>query len=85
MSKDQKFPIHMDLHGIPIHNGFHKTVMFIKIHVMKKTPHIKIITGMSGKMNGEFERWMEHPFIKHYIKSFKSYDNHGSWLVTLKV
>jgi len=62
---------------------FYKTLMFIKIHQLRKTPHIKIITGMSGKMNGEFERWMEHPWIKNRVKKYSPYDNHGSWLVRI--
>lgn len=59
--------------------------MFMKVHYMNKTPYIKIITGRSGKMNGEFERWMEHPSFKPMVVSFKWHDNHGSWLVKLKV
>ena len=78
-----KLPQFIDLHGLPIQNGFNKTLMFIKLAHMRKRYSIKIITGRSGKMNHEFERWMEHVSIKNYVKKWKWVDDHGAWLVYL--
>lgn len=77
-------PVCLDLHDLSIDRGFNKTLCFIKMHKMKNTRNVKIVTGRSGKMNREFEHWMRNPSFKPLVKSFKSWDDRGSWLVTLK-
>jgi hypothetical protein len=58
--------------------------MFIKVHQMAESRHCKIITGVSGKMRKEFESWMENPVFASYVEAIKEFDNHGSFIVTIR-
>lgn len=77
-------PTKIDLHGLTIQQGFSKSLMFIKVHQMAESRHCKIITGVSGKMRREFEGWIENPVFATYVESIKEFDNHGSFIVTIK-
>ena len=74
----------IDLHGLTIDRGYNKSLCFIKIAYMNKIPWIKIITGRSGKMNSEFEKWASNPSFKPYIDRIKWCDNYGAWLIKFK-
>lgn len=84
MNTDFKVPPKIDLHGLTVQQGFNKSLMFIKVHQMAKSRHCKIITGVSGKMRREFEGWMENPVFTPYVESYKEFDNHGSFIITVK-
>jgi DNA-nicking Smr family endonuclease len=77
-------PAKIDLHGLTVQQGFNKSLMFIKLHQMAGARHCKIITGISGKMRREFERWIENPVFSTYVESIKEFDNHGSFIIKIK-
>jgi DNA-nicking Smr family endonuclease len=77
-------PAKIDLHGLTVQQGFSKSLMFIKVHQMAESRHCKIITGVSGRMRKEFEAWIENPVFATYVDSIKEFDNHGSFIVTIK-
>lgn len=77
-------PTKIDLHGLTVQQGFSKALMFIKVHQMAESRYCKIITGVSGKMRKEFEGWMENPVFSTYVEAIKEFDNHGSFIVTIK-
>jgi len=76
-----KLPINLDLHGLSVQQGFHKTLMFMKIHKMQGSRACRIITGRSGKMNREFKHWMNHPSFKAVTDQFYHDFHKGSWTV----
>jgi hypothetical protein len=76
-----QIPFMIDLHGYTIEKGFHKTLMFMKIHKMNGSKSCRIITGRSGKMNKEFKDWMNHPSFKTLFRSFYQDFHKGSWTV----
>jgi DNA-nicking Smr family endonuclease len=77
-------PAAIDLHDFTVEQGYNRTLMFIKLKRLAKASYAKIITGRSGKMRNEFERWMKNPAFKDHVINAKPYDDNGSWLVKLK-
>ena len=47
----------LDLHGYTVQESYIKTKEFLEISVQNKRKFIYIITGKSGKIFEEFERW----------------------------
>jgi hypothetical protein len=52
---------------------------------MNNIRNAKIITGRSGKMKNEFEKWMVNPSFTPLVDKFNEFDNRGSFLVKIKV
>lgn len=77
-------PLKIDLHGLTVQQGFNKSLMFIKVHQGLGSRHCKIITGVSGRMRREFEGWMENQVFAKYVEAIKEFDNHGSFIVTIR-
>ncbi|PCJ96652.1 MAG: hypothetical protein COA52_01235 [Hyphomicrobiales bacterium] len=73
----------MDLHGKTVQQGYNLTLSFIKIHALSGKKTVKIITGRSGKMKKEFERWMSNPVFKPYIKEIHEDFHKGSFVIKL--
>lgn len=84
MTDMSDLPSKIDLHGLTVQQGFNKSLMFIKLHRMQGSRHCKIITGVSGKMRKEFEGWMSNVVFATHVDSIKEFDNHGSFIVTVK-
>ena len=84
MPKPSDIPHTVDLHGLSVQQGYNKTLMLLKVAKMNAKKSCRIITGRSGTMNKEFQRWMENPDFKPYIdKAWQDYHK-GSWVVWVK-
>jgi DNA-nicking Smr family endonuclease len=84
MSKEFELPKLIDLHGFTVQAGYNRTLMFIRLSALAGRRHCKVVTGISGKMRREFEKWMGTQVFKPYVESFKVFDNQGSFIITLR-
>ena len=71
-------PSKLDLHGMTVQGAYDASVMFLE-NATSKT--VEIVTGRSGQIRQEFERWLEnHPKVKSITTV-----NDGAFRIRLRV
>lgn len=78
--RDEPDPRRIDLHGLTVHDAHQETRRFLDDSRARGIRDVTIITGRSGGIRDEFERWMESSGVRR-VEPLR---NGGSYRVRLR-
>lgn len=70
----------LDLHGVTVHDAYKITMEFIDESHRAGFKYVTVITGLSGQIRHEFERWLWPR--RHMVREIKPLNGGGAFKVS---